>query len=54
MSNLILLCISCHSKHHEESERPLQPQIKRKVIEDAIKNNQILHIDYRSESLGGI
>lgn len=53
--NLILLCVTCHKVHHKNNSNPIiNHNIKRSIIESAIKNQQILNIDYRSESIGWI
>lgn len=55
LSNLISLCEDCHKEHHGSSTMTyMHHSIKRKIIENAIENNWILHIDYRAESLWGI
>lgn len=51
MDNLTLLCINCHSKHHENSDKPIHSSVKKRIIENAIENNKNLHFDYRAESL---
>lgn len=54
LDNLIALCQSCHNEIHSKWVKSLHANTKRKIIETAINNNQILHIDYRAQSIWGI
>ena len=50
MDNLMLLCVDCHSTHHENSHKPMHASMKKRIIEEAIRDNKCLNINYRSES----
>ena len=54
LDNLTCLCESCHWKIHQNGEKPMHANTKKKIIESTIANSGVLHFDYRAESLGGI